>query len=308
MLRRLVPMAAVAALMLAGVTGCSAQGTGGGDCTPTLEPGVLSDTVKVESGFGEMPEISVPERADIFSTQRTVVERASDRGEIARENTIVGVNMAFFDASDGKQLYASPGFSDPSTGAEYLLVSKEQANPLSEAVRCAGAGDRLTLALGPEDSAALAMQLGASPDSTLLAVIDVDSAAPLRSEGRVHGLPSGFPAVVTDHTGQPGVVLPPRKAPARTVSASRIVGDGPKVSADDGLIGQVLAVGWDGAVKKNTWESGPVALGTEDQIDQSGNTWRDQLTGKTVGSQVVITEAGENGDAQVVVVDILGVN
>lgn len=307
MLRRLVPATAVAALLIAGVTGCSAQQAALADCAPTMKPGALSDNVVVLGEFGQAPQVSVPKDSEIVSTQRTIVAEAADRSKIAAEQTLVGVNMAFFDATNGDQLYQSPGFAAAGQAPELLLVSEEMSNPLSEAVRCAAVGDRVVLALSPEEGAQLAGQLGGDPGASLVGVLDVVTATPLASKGAVRGLPQGYPAVVTDETGQPGVVLPPRAAPEGISSAVRIAGDGAEIGADNNVIAQVLSVGWDGQISQNTWAEGPAALGTEDQVAQSGNTFRAELTGKTVGSQVVVVE-NVDGAARVVVVDILGVN
>lgn len=307
MLRRLVPATAVATLLIAGVTGCTAQSAASADCAPSMSPGALSDNVVVLGEFGQSPQITAPEGTEILSSQRTVITEAADRSAIASENSLVGVNMAFVDAESGKKLYESPGFVDADMAPEYLLVSEDMANPLSEAVRCAAEGDRVALALSPEESMQLAMQLGGTPGSALVGVIDVTSTSPLAAQGPVRGLPNGYPAVVTNEDGVPGVVLPPRAAPKGTTSATRIEGDGVVVQADDNVIGQVLAVGWDGTPQQNTWNTGLMALGSEDQISQSGNTFRTELTGAQLGSQVVIVE-NEGGAARVVVVDVLGVN
>lgn len=308
MLRRLVPATAASALLIVGLTGCtSAQEAARADCTPVMQPGALSNNVVVLGEAGTTPQVKVPEGTDIVSSQRTIVSAPASDGAIAGERSLVGVNMAFFDSKSAKPLYESPALADPQQAPEYLLVAEDMANPLSEAVRCAAEGDRVVLALSPTDSAQLAMQLGATPGESLVGVIDVVSASPLAAQGPVRGLPNGYPAVVTDETGQPGVVLPPREAPKGTSSAVRIAGDGEKVRADQNVIGQVLSVSWDGAVQQNSWTQGLMSFGTEDQVAASGNTFRAELTGKQVGSQVVIVE-NEGGSARVVVVDILGVN
>lgn len=307
MLRRLVPATAAVALLLAGATGCSAQRMAA-DCEPQLEPGALSDAVSVTTAFGEAPRISAPEGAEILVSQRTVVESAEQRSGAADEGTLVGVNMAFFDADSGEQLYESPGFADAAQSPELLLVSADAPNPLSEAVRCTVPGDRVVLALSPEESAQFAMQLGGAGTTPIVGVIDTVSTSPLAASGPVRGLPSGYPAVVTNDEGRPGVVLPPRPAPAGTQSAVRIAGGGEEVAPDDNVIAQVLSVGWNGEERTNTWESGLMALGTEEQIAQSGHAFRTELTGKTVGSQVVIIDHEQGEEAQVVVVDIVGVN
>ncbi len=307
MLRRLVPATAVVTLLLAGLTGCGAQQAPSADCAPTLEPGALSDNVTVLGEFGDVPEVSIPEDIEILSSQRTIVDEAEDRSVVAGEDTLASVNMAFFDAASGEQLYASPAFASGDEAPEFLMVAKDMANPLSEAVRCAAPGDRVVLAMSPADSAQIAAQLGGTPDASVVGVIDLVEAAPLVAQGSARGLPSGYPAVVTNDEGRPGVVLPPREAPAGVSSAERIIGDGDEVSAQDDVVAQVLSVGWDGEQRLNTWDTGLVALGTEEQIEQSGYTFRGELTGKTVGSQVVIVE-NRDGDAQVVVVDIVGIS
>lgn len=307
MLRRLIPATAAVALLLAGATGCSAQRFAA-DCEPQFGPGALSDGVTVLGGFGEAPQISAPEQVDILTSQRTVVREAEERSGAADEGTLVGVNMAFFDSASGEQLYQSPGFADSGQAPEFLLISEESANPLSEAVRCTVPGDRVVLAMSPEESLQFGMQLGSPVSTPVVGVIDTVSTSPLAASGPVRGLPNGYPAVVTNDEGRPGIVLPPRPAPAGVQSAVRVAGSGDAVAAGDNVIAQVLSVGWDGAERTNTWNTGLMLLGTEDQIADSGFTYRGELTGKAVGSQVVIIDNEQGDDAQVVVVDIIGVN
>ncbi|MEJ6489280.1 peptidylprolyl isomerase [Leucobacter sp. USCH14] len=308
MLRRIIPATAAAALLLAGATGCSAQQAQASDCTATLQPGALSDSTTVLGSFGEVPEISAPEDIEILSTQRTVVESGDSDGYVAGEQSLVGVNMAFFDAASGETLFQSEGFADSSRPPQPLLVAEETANPLSEAVRCTVPGDRVVLALSPEESTQLAGQLGAPGADAIVGVVDVVSTAPIVAEGPARGLPNGFPAVVTNEEGRAGVVLPPTDAPAGTTAAVRIEGDGAEVTATDNVIAQVLAVGWDGTEQENTWNTGLKLLYTEADMAQSGVTYRAELTGQSIGSQVVIVENEDGANARVVVVDILGVS
>jgi hypothetical protein len=306
MLRRLVPATAAVGLLLAGLTACSAQPAASTDCEATLQPGALSNGVTVLGAFGEAPEVSVPEKGlKVGTTQRTVVTEAEGRNRLANEGSLVSARISFFDSKSGKTLYESAGISDPSQGPELLLVSKDTANPLSEAVRCTAAGDRVVLGIEAEEGAQLAAQLGSDPSRPLVGVIDVLEARPTHAQGPTRGLPAGYPAVVTNDEGRPGVVLPPRDAPKGTSSASRVVGDGAKVTAENRVIAQVLRVGWDGEEQENTWTTGPVDLGNEQGISTSGFTFRGELTGKTVGSQVVIVENTQDVEPRVVVVDIL---
>lgn len=305
MLRRVLPATAVSALLIAGVTGCSAQ-QAAADCTPLMQSGALSDSVEVGGGFQAAPTISVPEDVEITTSQRTVIDEASDRAVVANEKSIVGVNMTFFDAASGTQIYQSPAFGS-SDSPEFLLIDEAQANPLSESVRCLAPGDRAVLALGPTESAQLAAQLGGAAESGLIGVIDVETVSPLAVQGKVKGLPNGYPAVVTNEDGRPGVVLPPRVAPAGTTAAVRIQGEGATVSDQNNVIAQVLEVGWDGVERTNSWNTGVMGLGNEEQIAQSGFTYRTALTGQQVGSQVVVVENVEGGSPRVLVIDILAV-
>lgn len=304
MRRRLAPATAAAAVLFAaGLTGCSAQALAE-DCVSSIGPGALSNNVTVLGEFGEDPEVSIPSDITIQAPQRTIVHSSEDRGAPAGTNSLVSANIAYFDSASGEQLGEPAAFS-PNRGASYIVNSPENESPITEAMKCTAPGDRTVIALEPMESLAYMDQLGLTPGASLVIVADTVSTSPLHSDGRSVGLPSGFPAVVTDETGQPGVVLPPRDAPADTRSAASIIGTGQEISADDSIIGQALIVSWEEGEKlADTRDNGsPMPLGTEESAEQSGITFRGELTGHTVGSQVVIIEGGEG--AQVIVVDIL---
>ncbi|MBO2989968.1 peptidylprolyl isomerase [Leucobacter tardus] len=316
MRRRTVPAVSAAVLLLAGVTGCSASGSAANDCDASFGPGAMSSSVEVTGGAGEGPRVQVPEGLTAEQSQRSLITddgADGDRGDarVADDDTLVAVNLALFESGTGSELLSSPTW-DADRGASFVLMDPEMENPLAESLRCAVAGDRVVAAFNPEDSALLAGQGTIAEGESIVGVIDVVTVDDLVASGKTRNLPSGFPAVVTDESGRPGVVLPPRPAPDGSRSADRIVGDGPEVEADDAVIAQVLAVGWNGTVdpQNNSWDTmagqgGPKPIGTEDDIAASGATYRAELTGHTVGSQVVIVEGGEN--ARVVVVDIVSV-
>lgn len=306
MLRRIAPAAVATTLLLGGLTACSTQQTAAEGCDAFVQAGALSDSVTVLGAFGEQPQVQIPEDVQISVTQRTILtadetegsSKASDRGTVAGEGTLVGVNMTFYDASTGKGLYESPA-------AEYLIVSEATPNPLSEGVRCAATGERLALALAPADALPLTQQIGGTPGEAMVGIIDIVSVSEFSTQGRVRALPAGFPAVVTNEEGRPGVVLPPNEAPSGTSAAVRIQGEGTAVGAEDNVIAQVLEVGWDGRLGMNTWAQGNVEqLFGESQIPMTGLTFREALTGQKVGSQVVVIENVPEG-ARVLVVDIL---
>ena len=119
-------------------------------------------------------------------------------------------------------------------------------------------------------------------------------------------IPAGRPPPAHANPASRSFPTPPQAAPAETKTAVRIVGEGPEVQADSMVIGNVLTVGWDGQQLKNTWEAGPENIGSEEQIEKSGATFRAALTGFPVGSQVVVIEPGD-GSPRVSVIDILAI-
>lgn len=309
MLRRIAPAVLTVAVSAAVLTGCSSTDVvevDRGECAPSLGAGALSDSVVVLGGFGTEPEVSIPTDTEIPVSQRSIVDASgvTPGARVAENDTIASVNFAFYDQATGDKLFSSAGFGGKSDGKEFFVLAEEMLNPLSAAVQCAVPGERVVLAMSPQDALPLRQQLGGTADSALVAVMDVEGVSGFKAEGRSKGLPNGFPAVVTDETGQPGLVLPPRDAPVGMKSGVRVVGDGEEVTEDERLLVQMFAVSWDGSVLTNTWASGgPQLMPGEVEAAAQGLTFRTELTGKKIGSQVVITEGGEN--ARVVVLDIL---
>ncbi|MGK0720791.1 peptidylprolyl isomerase [Leucobacter sp. W1478] len=300
MRRRVLPVTAVAALAFAGLTGCTVATTGSDACVAPLSPGALSESVTVGSLAGGEPDVSIDSGAEIVNAQRSVIDAASDRDVVAAEGTIVAANLAYFDSSSGEMLEASPSFGSGTAGE--LFLASAEGGPVLQGVLCSAPGDLVAIAL-PADLSAGAVT---TPGASLVVLAEIVEVSPGSATGALTPLPSGFPAVVTDEAGRVGMVLPPQEAPANTKSGARIVGEGPEVQPDSMIIGNVLTVGWDGQQLKNTWEASPENLGSEEQIEQSGATFRAELTGYPVGSQVVVIEPGE-GSPRVSVIDILAI-
>lgn len=300
---RTAPLVTAVALVLAGgLSACSQVGTAQ-DCAPLLESGPVSDSVVVLGEAGTTPQVSVPAESIPTVSQRTIVQQAENRERVVAEGDLVTVNFAFFDGLSGEQVFATPGFGTDSGGYIVQDVADTEISAFTTAFRCAATGDRVVVALSPADSVAFAQGYGVTPGTPIIAVADVQGVAGLTAEGNVRSLPAGFPGIAVDENNRPGIVIPPGSEPTKVRSASRIVGDGAVVGAEQVVIAQVLTVSWNRDIVENTWETGPKSLGTEASPEVN---FRDQLTGKTVGSQVVIMTPSEGG-AQVSVVDILSV-
>lgn len=310
MRRRIVPAAAAAALVFTGLTACASAsasaGSGGDGCANPLHPGALSDGVTVAGG-----SVEVHGPTDIVNAQRTVIAGAdgAERGAAAEPGGIVTADVTIVDAVSGDELdrrEQAPHLAMPESVLPDLrkALKGEEADSLNAdyliatALICARPGDTLVVGMTPMQAAASQLGMNAA-----VAVIDVLATYPARAEGAVRGLPSGFPAVATDETGRPGVVLPPQAAPSDLRVAPRILGDGEEVTAESSVIGQALTVGWDGNVVANTWESGVTGFGTVEGPNPEFG-FREALDGYPVGSQLVILDPND-GDPVVHVVDII---
>lgn len=307
MRRRIVPAAVAATLVLAAMTGCTQGTTAASGCSDLLHPGVMSDGVKI----GSDGSVDITSSNDILNAQRSVPVLADDRSSVTEPGGIVVADVAIYDAVTGDVLDRADAVPLPALPGNLLedvrtalqsgdAGSMSLQHLLAASLLCTAPGDTVVLAMTAQQS--MSTQLGYNPSVT---VVDVLSTSPSRAEGRTRGLPAGFPAVATDETGRPGIVLPPQAAPAETRTAARIVGSGAKVTADDTVIGQALSVDWNGTIVKNTWETGVVSLGSE-SAPNPDYAIRDQLTGYPIGSQVVVLDAGD-GNPVVRVIDILGV-
>ncbi|MGO1538606.1 MAG: peptidylprolyl isomerase [Leucobacter sp.] len=253
---------------------------------------------------GETPEVSIQGDAQADVSQRSVVIKAEDRENLAGDDHLVGVNVAYYDSESGELLQEEGDFTSEGAGS-YMLITEQTMTPVTEGIKCAAPGDRLVIAVSGEESQAFGMNFpGYTPGASVIAVADVVTVSELASSGTVRGLPSGFPGVATNEDGRPGIVLPPTAAPEGITSATRIVGEGAKVGAEDRLVLQLLIVDWEGNVVDNRWEGGPVMMGGETEMSEAGLTFRGEMTGQTVGSQqVIIDSSGEV--PQVIVADIL---
>lgn len=311
MRRRFVPVAVSAALsaglVIAGLTGCSVTGGAGADCVDLLQPGALSDHVAVSA---DSSAITVTGPTDISSAQRTVLTAGDADGAVAVPGGIVTASVSIFDAATGAlatQRESAPYMVLPN----HLLsdvteaLQSEQSDGLSvdiliaTALMCARPGDRLVVAATPAQS--MASQIGMSAS---VVVIDVQGVSADRAEGALRGLPAGFPAVATDDSGRPGVVLPPQAAPATLQVAPRILGTGPEVDAESVVIGHDLTVDWNSRTSvSNTWENGMTSFGTVADPNPAYD-FRPLLNGYPAGTQLVILAPGD-GKPVIHVVDIV---
>lgn len=305
MRRRVLPIAAVVAVVASALTGCAAAEPTV-NCDPALGSGALSDSVRISGDSADTLQVKLAKGLEASNAQRSIVPLESDAsispeagepGAVIEAGMIFKANLAYVDSASGEILQVDPAFGTDA-GTPYL--ADPESGTIFQGVLCAAAGETVAIVYSLEESQAMGVQ------SQVIALAEITDASAARAVGAKQSLPSGYPAVTNDETGRPGVVLPPQQAPTSTKSAARIVGSGDEVTADQNVIGHVLTVSWDGEELKNTWAELPEGFGNEDQAAQTGASFRAALTGYPVGSQVVVIEAGD-GQPRVSVVDILAV-
>lgn len=296
MRRRVLPVSAAAALIASvALTGCTAVGAAE-TCIAPFAPGALSDSVRVAGDSAETLKVSVADGITAANSQRSIVTASPEGGEVVEVGSIVAANLAYVDSATGELLEVSPGFG---TGkGDSLFLADPESGSIVAGTLCATAGDTVAIALSVEESATMGIE------GSLVVVAEITDASSSRASGKTRALPTGFPAVTTNESGQPGIVLPPQAAPTQAKSAVRIEGSGEVVTAESTVIGNVLTVSWDGMIETNSWEQMPQNFGSEADMAQSQMTFRAALTGFKVGSQVVVIEPGD-GSPRVSVIDIL---
>lgn len=297
---RVLPIAAATAVLASVLTGCTAANQVE-NCAPQFLPSALTDGVTISGDSADTLEVNVPESAGSMNTHSSVFgsdDAASNANDVVRAGSLFEANLAFVNAATGDMLDVSPSFG---TGRGQLLLATAEQGPVVGALLCSSVGDTVVTELSAKDSAAMGV------DGQLVVVAEINAVYAPRAEGKMRALTTGFPAVTNDETGRPGMVLPPQQAPTKVKSAVRIQGDGEKVAATDNVIGNVLTVSWEGQVVRNTWDEMPAGFGAEGDEAQTGASFRAELTGYPVGSQVVIIEPTGDGTARVSVVDILAV-
>ncbi|MEW2511647.1 FKBP-type peptidyl-prolyl cis-trans isomerase [Streptomyces sp. NPDC046870] len=136
-------------------------------------------------------------------------------------------------------------------------------------------------------------QAGIKGTDTLVFVIDlIDS---FNSKSSVKGTPvpqndAALPKVATNTDGQvPKVTVPRTDPPKKLVSEYVLEGDGPQLKADQTILCQFQGLVWDGGKTfQRTYGSGRLSQFSLEQMQQAVKGLAQGLTGKKVGSRVLI--------------------
>lgn len=304
-----------AALVLALAAGIAACGNDepadGGSDTATLPT--------VSGGFGDVPEIDVPD-ADPPTTLQVEVLSEGDGPEVAAGDLLVTHYLGMtwdgdepFDASfdRGQPAAFSIGVGNVISGWDQALVGQNVGSRVLLVVPPdLGYGDN-----PPADS-------GIDAGDTLVFVVDIlDSLAPdAAASGDVTPSEDADMPTVTTNAGQPTLTVPEGQAPDSLQVHAVVTGEGPVVQKGDLIVVQYVGKVWrNGKLFDSSWSRGSAvgfAIGTGNVIPG----WDQALVGQTVGSRVLIVippdlAYGDNpppgsgiqaGDTLVFAVDILG--
>ncbi|MEV5876000.1 FKBP-type peptidyl-prolyl cis-trans isomerase [Streptomyces sp. NPDC052101] len=143
-------------------------------------------------------------------------------------------------------------------------------------------------------------QAGIKGTDTLVFVIDLIDT--FNSKSSVKGKPvaqtdAALPKVATNTDGTvPKVTVPKAGAPKKLVSTYVLEGDGPELKADQAVLCQFQGLVWDsGKPFQRTYGSGRLAQFSLEQMQQTVKGLAQGLTGKKVGSRVLIVAPPELG-------------
>jgi peptidylprolyl isomerase len=320
---RLAAALAAAALLSAGLAGCSAKEPGG--CTPGATAGSGSDSVKAAGAFGTTPTISFSTPLHVSSTEVSTLIPGSGAGIVPGQELVA--DLTILDGTTGKVVtktdYTGKADATGSTGPATIVVGKSlPSEGLRKALLCAQPGERLAAVLPPNQGFVPgSLGAGVATSDSVVVVVDVRKTYLARANGTNQVMGDGLPAVVLGPDGRPGITIPAAPAPKKLVVADLKKGSGAVLKKGDTAVVHYTGVLWDPnkTVFDSTWKNGaPTALPLKTGSGGVVKGFVSALAGQRVGSQVLAvlppSEAyGATGSGSVpgnatlvFVVDILG--
>ncbi|MEU2063601.1 FKBP-type peptidyl-prolyl cis-trans isomerase [Streptomyces sp. NPDC013455] len=163
-------------------------------------------------------------------------------------------------------------------------------------------GSRVEIAVPPELGYGKGgnAQAGIKGTDTLVFVIDLIDSFNSKSSAKGEPVPqrdAALPKVATNTDGQvPKVTVPKTDPPKKLVSVYVLEGDGPEVKADQAVLCQFQGLVWEGGKTfQRTYGSGRLSQFSLEQMQQAVKGLSQGLTGKKVGSRVLIVVPPELG-------------
>ncbi len=303
------------AILLPGLLLLTACG-GGEPAAPEPTSQSAGETAKLDSlkltenGDKKAPGVEFTKPLEVKEpTIKVVTEGGGDR---VKANQIASISVVAFNGADGTQIQDT--FPNDAEQLELNDELKTSSAVIYNAFVGAKIGSHIALAV-PGKAAAEGAE--AQPAQLLVVkVLSAKDAPPVldKPEGDAVTPPAGLPTVKENDKGIPEISVEGVPAPTALISQDLIKGKGPEVKATDTLtvnyVGVALA---GGKVFDSSFDRGEKATFPLTGVIKG---WTQGLTGKTVGSRVLLVipkdlaygDAGQ-GDAKgdlAFVVDILG--
>jgi peptidylprolyl isomerase len=268
------------------------------------------DSLKLtDNGDKKAPGVEFAKPLEVAEPTVKVITEGS--GDTVKANQIANISILALNGTDGATLEDT--FANDPEPLELNEELKTGSPVIYNAFVGAKVGSSLALAVPGQAAAA-----GAESQPTQLLVIKVLSTTDVtpaleKPEGETVTPPAGLPTV-TEKDGIPEISVDGVAAPTELVSQDLIKGNGATVKETDTLTVNYVGVNLVGGTKfDSSFDRGEPATFALNQVIKG---WTQGLTGKTVGSRVLLVipkdlaygEAGQ-GEAKgdlVFVVDILG--
>jgi peptidylprolyl isomerase len=273
------------------------------DCSQAAPSGDASDAVTATGDLGADPAASFPFPLVADEAERSVLIDG-DGQPVGSGGTVIA-SYTIYDGDTGAAVGA------PQSTA--LVVSDGLPAGLKDALICTSAGERVVAVLPKEDAA----QVVTGATGSIVMVFDISAAFPQAADGTDQPAQAGFPSVVHDENGRPGITITSGDNPTEAKSTLLKKGEGDLVAEGDSLIVQATAVSYDNPRQtvNSTWTEGTPQLWTMSaDAGPSQNSWQpagiaEHLIGQPIGSEVlvVLPAAESGGSATAYVVDLLGV-
>ena len=303
----------VSIALIAGLSACASPAADS-SCTPLAESGSVVDKVKVTGGYGELPSVEFPTPLFASKTERKILHMGN--GSPALPGGAVTLDFTMYNGETGDLIGQTK--YDGTDAQTTTLDETVMVKGFISTIQCATPGSRIVSVISSSDLLDQNGQLiGAlGKDTSVVFVVDVDSTSLPRANGQDQPAQDGFPSVVLDAEGVPGVTIPSFKAPSDLKIEVLKQGNGPVVKENSTVTIHYTGVLWsDGTVFDSSWETKkPLTY----PLNKFVPGFTQALIGQKVGSQIVAVippELGYGnqdygnipaGSTLVFVIDILG--
>lgn len=269
--------------LIAALSACSTGSGASADCTPRADSGSATQALNITGDFGTVPTVIIPSPLKTSTTQREVLTKGS--GDMVASGQTITIDVAIYDGETGKVLQDSK--FDGSTTMAVTLSDTATLPGIVKALECLPIGTRVAAAISPDDAFGTAgnAQAGIGPDSTIVLVADIVSSALAKANGASQPAVDGFPAVVLDDKGVPGITIPKTDAPTDFKVAVLKKGDGAVVKKGATVTVHYTGALWsDNTIFDSSWTKGTPATFSLTAVVPG---FAQAIEGQTVGSQVI---------------------